>query len=311
MPECLRIMKEKGQIFSVLYPFSFAYYRKFGYEAAYERRWAEIPINFFCKYPYPKTPVRFWEKGHSLSDIGSVYDTFKAHRNYALDREGDAMRWGQEGVRRGWNELLKDDPYITKRYTYTHYNSQGRPDSYIVFDAREPGHTDMKIVELAWAAKDGLFDMFGFIGGLRPQFDTVHWEVPDDLDLSSLFPEANEIKYAIEPSAMTRIVDLPEVLKRLRPPSISNGNVVIEVADKSFPCNTGKYGITWSNGKIAVSTTGQAPDMTTTIEAMAQMVTGYLSPEKAAYRPDTTIYSRHEALAALFYKKNLYLWERF
>ena len=303
LDECLRIMKEKGQIFSVLYPFSYGYYRKFGYEVAYRLRKMEVPIDVFCNYPYPKDSVRFWKKGDDIEDIKAVYDAFKKRYNYAIDRDDE-----------NWKTLTKHDPYTTKRYTYIHYDSQGNPDAYLIFRVsdRMPDHpTYMYIDELAWTSKDGLFAMFGFIGGLRPQADKVFWDVPEGMDLFSWFPEAREATLNIHPTAMTRIVDLPKVLEKLRPPSMSKDRVVIDVMDKSMPCNTGRYAIAWENNTLSVEKTDQDPDMVTTIEAMAQMVIGYLNSDEAAYRQDTTIYSQHEALLSLFPKKNLYLWEKF
>jgi predicted acetyltransferase len=211
---------------------------------------------------------------------------------------------------------MTSDPYIAKRYTYVHYDGQGKPDSYLIFQAKLPEPWDRNnliIEELAWTTKAGLLDMFGFIGGLRPQFGKVFWEAPDDINLFSLFPEAWDIILKGESSVMTRIIDLPEALARMCPQKLTKGQVTIDVVDKSMPCNNGKYALTWENGSVNVSLaeTGQTPDMSTTIEAMAQMVIGYMTPDQAAYRKDTTIHNQHEALTALFPKKNLYLWERF
>ena len=309
--ECLQLMKEEGQIFSTLYPFSCAYYRKFGYEVAYEHIVTEIDILPFCKYPYPVDSVRFLKKGDDITDIKAVYEVFRKGRNYAIKRDD-----------KDWDKIFPkdDDPYVSKAYTYVHYDNEGKADSYLKFvGERAKNSTDIKIVELAWTSMSGLYAMFGFIGGLRPQFDKVVWRgMPMDLNMYTLIPEARDIRditnkevpnYAGD-VVMTRIVDLPAVLALLKPPH-SKGRVVIEVTDKFLPGNTGKYEIAWENGQLNVEKSGQNPDMHTTIEAMAQMALGYLSADMAEYRQDTTIYSQAEALNSLFPKKNLYMWERF
>lgn len=306
--ECLRMMKEDGQIFSTLYPFSCAYYRKFGYEIAYMHKVIEIDIMPFTKYPFPKDSVRFWKKEEGLADIKAVYEEFRKGRNYAIKRND----WC-------WERMMPkdEDPYVTKNYTYIHYDSGGKPDSYLRFqpDRRVGGEAVINIAELAWASLEGLYAMFGFIGGLRPQLDKVVWRgMPMDLDIYSMIPEARDVKDITKGSSdtvMTRIVDLPAVLALLKPPSQAKGRVVIEVLDKSLPSNTGKYAISWENGRLSVEKSSQNPDMSTTIEAMAQMLTGYLNSDMAAYRQDTIINSQDEALAALFSTKNLYMWERF
>ena len=304
MAESMRIMKERGQIFSILYPFSYAYYRKFGYETAYRLNTAEIFTEEFCKYPFPKDSVRLWKKGDGAADIKAVYNVFKKGRNYILDRDEEK-----------WQQLTKHDPYTTTRYIYIHYDSHNNPDAYLmIHPSKKSPDQDiyMCIDELAWTTKSGLFAMFGFIGRLRPQCDKILWDdVPMELDLYSLFPEAYNISISSKSSAMTRIVDLPKVLAKLPSPDLAKGKVVIEVTDKFMPCNTGNYTLSWENSALSVKKTGLNPDMSTTIEAMAQMVTGYLNPEEAGYRRDTAIYNQHEALMALFPKKNLCLWERF
>ena len=301
--ECLRIMKEQGYIFSILIPFSFVYYRKFGYEHAYELRGAKVPIESFRNYPFPKDSVRFWKKGDSTDDLKAIYDEFIKGRNYAINRND-----------KSWEEILKDaDPYTKRRYTYIHYDSEGKADCYLIFNAKrvESDHrSQLHISELAWTTREGLFDMFGFIGGLSPQFGTVFWDVPDDVDLGSMFPECRDVKTELRPIIMTRIVNLPEALKRMRVPAGQNGKVVLEVSDKSMPCNSGKYTITWENGKLTIGKAEAAPDMTTSIETLVQLMVGYLTAEMAIYRKDTTIHGNQEALAALFPKKKLYIWER-
>jgi len=300
--ECLRIMKERGQIFSVLYPFSCAYYRKFGYEIAYRHPNVEIGIEPFSQnFPFPQDSVRFWKKGDSTADMQTIYKEFQKSRNYAIDRDNAS-----------WEKIIKDekDPYINKRYSYIHYDKQQKPDSYLRMRVETLG--SFHINELAWATKEGLYDMLGFIGGLRPQYNSMHWCVPMELDLQSLIPEARDVTFTNPQPVMTRIVDLPAVLKLLRPPAFGSGSVVIDVTDKSLPENSGKYAIFWENGKLSVERNAkQEPDMLTSIEAMAQMVTGYASPDTAEYRRDTTIHSKQEALALLFPKKKLYMWERF
>jgi len=302
------MMKEEGYLFSTLYPFSYAYYRKFGYELAYTRRINTVPMDCFRKYPFPKdTIVKPWKKGDDLRDIKAVYDKFRENRNYAILRND-----------KSWEKVLeKADPHKNLFHTYIHYDSTGKPDSYVMFKAvnidLEHGSRQINISEFAWTSKAGLYAMFGFIGGLSPSFNEIKWDVPYDLDLGSMFPEAYDVSVNNKSSIMTRIIDVLATLKLLKAPTMQSGKVIIEVVDKSMPCNDGTYIISWENGKLNAekSSANDTPDISTTIEALAQLVIGYASPDMVAYRQDTTIHSNYEALNALFVKKNLYLWEAF
>lgn len=301
--ETLRFMKDKGQVFSILYPFSYAYYRKFGYEITYQLNKAVVPTLTFGHYPYPKDSVRFWKKSDGFADLMSIYDAFAKSRNMSIYRD-----------EKSWKDIMKDDPYIKRKHTYIHYDAQNKPDAYVRTRVHFPANgqdRQVSIDELAWTTQDGLFAMFGFIGGLRPQYGEAIWEVPMSLDLYTLFPEAWDVSIETPSSVQTRIVDLSAALKLMRVPTLFNGNVCIDVFDKSFPDNNGKYCISWESGTVSVEKTDRAPDMSTSIEAMSQLVLGYLTPDMAAYRADTTIHSQHEALMALFPKKDLYLGEKF
>jgi len=302
--QCLAKMKEDGYLFSILFPFSYAYYRKFGYELAYEKRSTKVPIDCFRKYPFPKDSVKFWKKGDSIDDLKFVYESFKQGRNYAINRSNES-----------WEKIVEDaDPYINLHYTYIHYDSNGKADAYISFKSKRPDKHDrneMHISEFAWATKEGMLDMFGFIGGLSPQFGTVHWNVPEDIDLGSMFAEGWDVETKAHTNFMTRIVDLPKALSMMRVPAIPSGKVVMDVIDKSMPCNSGKYAVSWNSGKLTVEKTEANPDISTSIETLVQLIVGYTTPQTAKYRVDTTIHSNLAEIEALFPKKNLYMWETF
>ena len=302
--QCLIKMKEMGYVFSILFPFSYAYYRKFGYELAYELRSTKVPIECFRKYPFPKNSVKFWKKGDSIDELKSVYESFKQGRNYAINRSD--KDWGKK--------LENADPYINLQYTYIHYDKTGKADAYLTFKSKSPDLHDrnhMHISEFAWATKQGMLDMFGFISGLSPQFKTVHWNVPDDIDLGSMFAEGWDVETKARTSVMTRIIDLPLVLSIMQVPATQSGKVVLDITDKSMACNSGKYAVSWQNGKLTVEKTEANPDISTSIETLVQLLVGYTTVKTAKYRVDTTIHSNLAEIDALFPKKNLYMWETF
>ena len=303
--QCLKKMKEDGYVFSILFPFSYAYYRKFGYELAHELRSAKVPIKSFHKYPFPKNSVKFWKKGDCIDDIKSVYESFKQGRNYAINRSDES-----------WEKILKDaDPYINLQYSYIHYDSNRKADAYLSFMSKRPENSysnEMHISEFAWATKEGMLAMFGFIGGLSPQFSTVHWRnVPEDIDLGSMFAEGGDVETKAHTYFMTRIIDLPLALSMMQVPITASGKVVLDVVDKSMTCNSGKYAVSWNDGKLTVEKTEASPDISTSIETLVQMLVGYTTPQTAKYRLDTTIHGNMAEIEVLFPKKNLYMWETF
>ena len=101
-------MREQGQVFSMLFPFSYPYYRAFGYELGYSKNQYTLPLSQLK----PNTTQGSLELvvpsgGHirELDEIKSVYRHFASPRNLALDR-GDA----------GWKNLVSSEPHKNREY---------------------------------------------------------------------------------------------------------------------------------------------------------------------------------------------------
>jgi hypothetical protein len=54
-----------------------------------------------------------------------------------------------------------------------------------------------------------------------------------------------------------------------------------------------------------------APDIETSVETLAQLVTGYLSPEEAMLKKDTAILGTLNGLNSLFPKRQRYIMEKY
>lgn len=299
--KCLPDMREKGMVFSFLYPFSFAFYRKFGYELCYTPNRVSVPMSFFKHYPFPNH-ITMYQPGEDTSGFAAVYEAFTRDKNLSLVRG--------EGA---WKHLLSKDPYVTRHYTYLHRDEDGQADSYLMFQA-EDSHGDegnvLRVRELAWASPAGLHAMFGFLGGLSPQFDKLQWNAPRGINVFSLFPESYEIHASRPANGMNRIVNITKAMELIKAPSHA-GRTVIGVFDKFLPSNTGVYAIEWESGAITVKPTDRPADLEADIETMAQLVTGYLTPDEARLKRGVAIHGNENGLRALFPHKDLYIMEHF
>jgi len=292
-------MKDDGILFSFVYPFSFPFYRKFGYEQSYSRSRFFIPIDALNIYSYP-SGVRAHKKGDSPRDFIKVYNQFIKDKNLAIVRSDDE-----------WQEILNRDPHLKREFTYIHYDNQGESNAYVLYTPVQKDDECLLVIkELVWSDISGLYDMLGFIYGLRSEYSHVSWEAPNCLDFFSLIEDSWEVSVKWEGAGMNRIVDLPRVLELLIPPS-EYGSVILDVSDKFLPFNTGRYLLKWKSGSISVSKTDMLPDMETDIETLTQMVTGYLTPAQALYKKGISIHAKLDVFSALFPHKNLYMMELF
>jgi len=296
-------MLENGQTFSFLYPFSYSYYRNFGYEMCYAYNSVNIPIAEMQGYAYPQN-IEPFEPGDDISPYAEIYETFVRSRNLAIVRDKDA-----------WQKILDRDPYKDLKFTFLNRDAQGKADAYVLYGVHkndEHGNR-AKIRELCWRTPEGLHSIFGFFAKLGSEFDSVDWNAPDDVSVHALFPEAYDISWRKNACGMNRILDVTTGLSTLRAPvGVGNGKLTVDIIDAYWKDNTGKYIVQWEDGNVTVQkTTECGAAMATSVETLAQLVTGYISPEEAMLKKDTTIYDSYLQLSQLFPKQKLHMVERF
>ena len=305
MKESLVRMEEEGQNFSYLYPFSYPFYRKYGYDVCREVRSATIPLSNLRAFPFPDN-MEPYEPGDSIAPYAEIYEAFIQNRNLAVVRDNA-----------DWEKLLDRDPYKNSQFTYLYRNREGLPSAYALFDAKKTSSGnydfesiyDFAIKEIAWREPEDLRGIFGFLAKLEAEAENLQWNVPCDVDVLSLFGDCYDTKLQTGPGGMCRLVNVLEGLKTLRPPN-GSGKVIVEVHDAFWTSNSGIYVLTWCSGELSVEkTSAAAPDMSTTVETLAQLVTGYLSSDEAAYKICTKITGNHMALNALFPRQRLYMLE--
>lgn len=297
-------MYEHGDTLSFLFPFSWSYYRKFGYEVCMRLQRVKALLDPLRAYRQPGRAERFvpGEDGTDPGPIIEVYNDFAAQYNLAVDRQG----WA-------WRERLEHDPVLTRRHAYVWYHEDGRPGAYVLFKSQPEGNSpeEMRVLEAAWRSREAFLGLLGFMGGFSSNLKYVVWELPDGLEPELFWKEHQELKTDIEYSGMARVVNAQRALKLMRKPE-GRGSVRILVKDDFLPQNTGVYRIDWENGeggakKVKASTA----DIECSAHALAQMVTGYLPLSSILMRGDVELHTKADELEKLFIRKNIYMADRF
>jgi len=299
--KALPAMKDEGKTFSFLYPFSFEFYRKFGYELCYAPSRISAPAKSFGKYPFPAGVTQHFPGG-DIGDFKRVYDKFTRNKNFAIARDAEAMK-----------ERLDKDPYTDKHYVYLHRSTEGEPDSYILFDAEEEDDDGkvLNVIELAWSSPAGLCSMFGFVGGLSPEFENLKWDAPRGINILALMADCYDVEVSLAADGMCRVVDVPRALGLMKAPE-RPGGAVIRIEDGMIQSNEGVYRIEWEGGKVvSVKPTGQKIDLEADIGSFTQLLTGFLDIDEAAYKGAVALHGNEASLRALFPHKDMYIAERF
>ncbi len=290
--------REEGEVFSMLGPFSYPFYRKFGYEAAYSCCEYTVPVAQFAPFRHTGWVQRL--RGgdeEDLSRLARLYNRFARPYNLAIARDESFFH------RRFLN---KPDEVFLNEHTFFYLLGEGEEaGAYLMFRFAPEAHEDtlMEIVDLAFDGVRGLRMLFGFLARMSADYHTVRLRLPGDVQLHQLLAVPPRLN--VNSTRMARVVNVEEALRLAKKPA--GLRAVLEVTDDLLPENAGR----WLVEGNSVTRTELAPDLTVDIRALAPMLLGSLPLPSALYRQDVSLHGNEEALTALFPAKVLYQHDHF
>jgi len=159
----------------------------------------------------------------------------------------------------------------------------GKPRSYIKYqDITEEGDHHMKVRELAFIDKKGLYGALGIVGSLSAQFENFKWQMPTFIDPCDFLGDAWSLEMSTNPRDMTRVVNVKTALELMRSP-YGEGKFIVEIEDSNIAANSGKYLVEFGPQGKKVTTTKKGADLICDIRVFSQLVTGYRTIENAMY----------------------------
>src|SRR5699024_11115297 len=139
----LKYMKQKGQTISYLFPFSFAFYRKYGWEIAFADKEYTIPMERLSKVVNGHGYVR--RRKTDIPLLNAIYSTYAKTFNGMLVRD---EKW--------WNErIFNEESHIA-----VSYNEKDNPNGYIHFNVKED---TIRVKEMAYTSMNGRNLLLRFI----------------------------------------------------------------------------------------------------------------------------------------------------
>ena len=296
---------ERGWVVSLLHPFSFAYYRKFGYEKVSDHRLLEFPMKALDFVP--RCPnLKLVDRPERVTDALKVYAPFAENRNIMFRRFDDRCY------------SLK--PHEDNRSTYVWYNSQGVPSSYVTVGVEKSlvvNHfesVNLHVYEQAYTSPQSLMAILGFLRMYEGELDSVkihNCAMCPELDF--VLRHYTHTRYHQVPDVMARVLDVKALLEANRYPQ-AGGHFTIRVED-TLPFTTGTYRVEYEKGKAEVTRLSQdAPyDLLAPMQAFTQLVYGYehYTADNAVYLPGVRLENSAEDFFAAFPKRNNGLFEHF
>lgn len=275
---------EDGTVIGMLYPFSYVYYRQFGYERLSPRVSVTLPLASMDDFP--------------RNSDGELYDGSQADALLALyNRYADMMNLM---TRRSSEKDFPSDSDMSLKYTYLH-KTAGEFDAYATVQYTPENIT---VTEIAYTTPDSLHGMIGMLRMFEGQRKTIVFAgLPQTSPILSLLSRYKECQYSVSNGAMGRIFDVETFLRANKYPE-TEGRFVLGVHDSGARCG-GIYSVEYGKGAADIrKVEGVTPDVETDGANLARILmsgTGY-SADELAFLPKTAVNNRAgaEALSLAF-----------
>ena len=302
--EILGHFAQRGDVFAALIPFSYSFYRKFGFELAARILTQRVPIDQLaglrCDYEVTRLASE-----DDVAEIRAFYEKFASARNLA-ELRGDAAWAYKGGGEYGERDFMHSD---CQGYTYV-LRDAGVVCAYVTFiyvtGADGPFVGELKVTDIAYDSPQALLGVLGFLYRMRAKVTHVTLELPDDLDLGIVLPECEDVERTLGGHVMLRVLDVVRALE-LMPHPAGEGSYVVRVEDAFMPANSGAYRVTFGADGTRVERTDDAADLEVTEETLCQLVAGRINLDDARYRAGTVIHAQEALLGQVFVRRSIAL----
>ncbi len=298
--ELLPAARKSGEVISTLYPFSQAFYRKFGYETVVHQNVYEMKPEVLSGYHFSGTAA-LYRPGDPVTDFTRIYQAFTGKRNLSFVRDDQYMA----------KEWLHEDPKKSRCFPYL-LSIDEKPVAYVIFtDIYNNPQAILQVDEAAFINREGFMAILGFLARFSADYGTIRLPLPTDIDLLSVIqsPKANDIQKKPKQDYMIRVVNAEKLLQAIEVPE--GKSFVIRVQDELLKENCGCFRVTGKRPQNIVETTAEAPDLCVSEKALGQMACGAIGWSEALLRADVLLFGNEELLQKVFHRKAIYIMDHF
>lgn len=265
LKELLVIMKENGQTISMLHPFSFSFYRKFGWETYIEYKKYELSSDHLSSFRKKLSSKRLGpvKRLDDWQQLASIYDHYARRYNGMLERSAN---WWKERV-----STRKPGMYVGA------YNEQQELTGYIIYEVANRVMTIHEFITLTAEAEQQLLL---YIAQHDSMIESVTWIAPAD-DCFAYGLDNPRIKQELIPYFMARIVDAERFIAQYRfMPSGQDEVYALRIEDEHAPWNNGYFELRIASSGKATLTKSEhkeddSPELTISIGSLTAWLFNY------------------------------------
>lgn len=308
--EALPYLYKNGISFSYLYPFSTAYYRKFGYEMCCKKHYyqvalAHIPsfsLNGSCYLLDAST------REQASADIPSVYAAWQETYNMMV-----------QSVPYDYGFIQTANPYKDQIFTYVYRSESGTPLGYMTLkNNTDPDCRQLECSHFFYINKEGLQGLLALAKTFASDYRHICFSLPSDCPLEQTLPEwsMGAVSCQTFPNGMVRVIHVKRILElatykgsgtltlEITDPYINENNKIFRVV---FSENTCESITVYEKDQTSSDNEDTLADISLSISAFSALITGGYDTSACALFPDVTIHKNEDTLSKVFYKKPVYI----
>ena len=290
---------DEGVAVALLHPFSFSYYRKFGYEKVADHVILRCPTRLIDFVPRRCSFVPLTED--HLPDLAEIYGRFSKGRNLLLPR----------------NRIPTYGGKTSKGYIFY---ENGSPAAYIIYTTEqrlEINHLTDGVVtvhEMAYTSPSALREIFSFLRMFEGEMEEIRFaNLAPCPEAELMLRHYTHTEYRLLPDLMARVLNTEKLLLAHTYPEEA-GAFTVEVLDE-LPTICGKWRVEYSGGVGCVRRLpeGERPDVTMTAAAFVRAVYGYdgFDSRVAAYADGVEVNNMKTTFFSVFSRRPGGIFEHF
>ena len=301
---------EKGAVFSHLYPFSYDYYRKFGYENCGAVKKYNLQLDAARRLKNNGTAHEFIKKEDTDNTVRDklieIYEDYASKHNIMLSRSQER-----------WDEVFDISLFGSNRLYYWK-NEASEIKSWAKFRKKDD---IMEINDIAWLDNESMLGILQFMGMFEGAAEKMSVRASPEFVPDLYWNDLYDIETENQWMGMNRVVDAKRALELIKKPCGENarardnsGRFTIKVNDKFAKWNNNTYIVEYGGGESAVKTASDisvTPDIEVSETALMQLVLGVYEFEPTAHRYDVQVNGNRQTLKNVFCKKNMLIMDYF
>lgn len=265
LKEAIKISREKELIFSALYPFSFEFYRLFGWElTGFQKRYVRKTYNL----------AKFKEfEGVKRINIEDWKIIRPIYEKYAKGFTGPIKRTEER-----WESIILRNRTLTYLYTY---EEKGEIKGYLLYNVEKKDINKIIVKEMITLEISAYKGFLGLFNKQIMTIEEVEWTSPLDDPLSYILPNPRG-ECRIEPTFMLRVVDVEKALTSINYSKEIKERITINLKDEYADWNNKVWELEIEEGKVNIRKIDTLNyDLSLNISTLTPIIAGALSPFKA------------------------------